>query len=285
MGVPLVRPMFLEFTSSEFIDLWEQFMVGPDLVVAPSLSKDDLINVHLPQGVWYDFNSGVKYISPSDRNILTIKPKLYQIPVFQRGGTALILYDITTGALSAKEVASKANFELKIGLDCGSSPRNMRGLVSCSAHSSSSWLLSNEDIFGDFNAFINVTTSGSSGNIVIKVQGQPSTTPTTATTTTTTTTTPLTTTTTTFASTTTANIPTAPTPGTTLTVISITGISLEASPTLTLPDGSITTTVCVATTTQPCISWQPEQEILMVKNTGIVLAECVGVDGCIISWR
>merc|ERR1712013_358227 len=271
MGVPLVRPMFLEFTSSEFIDLWEQFMVGPDLVVAPSLSKDDLINVHLPQGVWYDFNSGVKYISPSDRNILTIKPKLYQIPVFQRGGTALILYDITTGALSAKEVASKANFELKIGLDCGSSPRNMRGLVSCSAHSSSSWLLSNEDIFGDFNAFINVTTSGSSGNIVIKVQGQPSTT--------------LTTTTTTFASTTTANIPTAPTPGTTLTVISITGISLEASPTLTLPDGSITTTVCEATTTQPCISWQPEQEILMVKNTGIVLAEkCGGVEGCIISW-
>merc|ERR1719450_364519 len=34
-SIPMVRPMFLEFPSSEFIGLWEQFMVGPDLVVAP----------------------------------------------------------------------------------------------------------------------------------------------------------------------------------------------------------------------------------------------------------
>jgi len=300
-SIPMVRPMFVDFPSSEFIDLWEQFMVGPDLVVAPSLSKDDLIGVKLPQGVWYDFNSGVKYESPSDRKILTIKPKLYQIPVFQKGGTAMIVYDITTGRLSAKEASSSANFELKIGLDCTSSPRDVKGLASCSANSSSSWLLSTDDNFGDFAASVVVATKGNTGNIVIRVDGHPSTTipPSTAnptsTTTTTTTTTSITTTTTNTETTTTptnsetttttiADITPVYTPGTTLTVISITGLYLEASPVINLPGGAVTDE-CHASTTRPCISWQPEQEVLMVKNAGIALAdECGGTGGCTISW-
>ena len=136
-GTPLVRPMFLEFPSSEFFGLWEQFMVGPDLLVAPILSEDqELVSVHLPQGTWYDFNSGSKYVSPSDRNILQVKTKLYQIPAFQRGGSAIILYDSTTGMQTAKSATNTANSELNIGLDCSSSPRVQRSLSSCTASSS-----------------------------------------------------------------------------------------------------------------------------------------------------
>merc|ERR1712142_1415736 len=106
------------------------------------------------------------------------------------------------------------------------------------------------------------------------------------TTTTTTTTTTITTTTTNSETTTTtiADITPVYTPGTTLTVISITGLYLEASPVINLPGGAVIDE-CLASTTRPCISWQPEQEVLMVKNAGIALAEeCGGTEGCTISW-
>jgi len=248
-GLPLVRPMVLNFPSSEFIGLWEQFMVGSDLVVAPILAEDQqLVGIHLPQGAWYGFNSGMKYMSPSDRNILNVKPKLYQIPVLQRGGTAILLYDTTSGKQSAKEVTTDAQFELQIGLDCSSSPRDTKSLSACVAKSSLPWILSNEDTSSDYKAAIDVKTVESSGYIEIKVSGKPS------------------------------------QDEKVLSVVNIYGLSLKEAPVVTLPNEIKPAAECTAQEEGPCLSWQPEQEILMIKNAGIVLAEQCVVPGCKISW-
>jgi len=245
-GTPLVRPMFLQFPSSEFFGLWEQFMVGPDLVVAPILSEDqELVSVHLPQGTWYDFNSGRKYISPSDRNILRVKTKLYQIPAFQRGGTAMIQYDFTDGKQTARNVTDTADFELNIGLDCSSSPRKQKSLSSCTATSSIPWRLTTEDSVNDAKVTINVESHQNSGTITINTINTSS---------------PL---------------------DKKLSLIYIYGLSLPSTPTITLPTGQ-TVAQCTADTTDPCMTWEPETEIVMVKNVDILLADCTVA--CKISW-
>jgi len=246
-GTPLVRPMFLEFPSSEFFGLWEQFMVGPDLLVAPILSEDqELVSVHLPQGTWYDFNSGSKYVSPSDRNILQVKTKLYQIPAFQRGGSAIILYDSTTGMQTAKSATTTANLEVNIGLDCSSSPRVQKSLSSCTASSSVPFYLNTQDSPTAPRASVNVESLGNKGTITLSVTGD---------------TTPL---------------------NKTLSLVYISGLSLPSTPTISLPGGTVSV-ICSADTTEPCLSWQPEQQFLMIKNVGIILAaDCVGA--CHIGW-
>ena len=92
-GLPLVRPMFLHYPDSLMFGLWSQFMLGPDLVVAAVTSPDqNVVNLRLEAGTWYDFYSGIKYQSPSSSVSLSVQAKLYEIPAFQRGGSVLLLY-------------------------------------------------------------------------------------------------------------------------------------------------------------------------------------------------
>merc|ERR1719228_436676 len=140
-------------------------------MIAAILSEtQELVSVHMPQGAWYDFYSGNKYLSPSDRNILTLKTKLHQIPVFQRGGTAIIVYDSTTGMQTAEKVTQTANFRLNICLDCTSSPRDAV-LQSCTAKSSMPWLLTIADLETVPEVTVSVGTDLTSGNINITVLG------------------------------------------------------------------------------------------------------------------
>ena len=75
-------------------------------------------------------------------------------------------------------------------------------------------------------------------------------------------------------------------PDKTLSVVYISGLSLTSSPAVTLPDGVTAEAECTTDTEVACLSWQPEQELLLIKNVGIVLADaCVGVEGCNISWK
>jgi alpha-D-xyloside xylohydrolase len=58
-GVPLLRPMQLEFPSDPAVGhLDRQYMFGPDLLVAPVFSADGVVEFYLPEGVWTDYFSG-----------------------------------------------------------------------------------------------------------------------------------------------------------------------------------------------------------------------------------
>ena len=104
-GVPIVRPMFLEFPDAVSdrrpvdLDAPGQFLFGPDLLVAPPEfpeTTDDYI-VLLPKGVWYDFWTGerMQREGTSADKPITISPTLEILPVYARGGTIVPMAPLT----------------------------------------------------------------------------------------------------------------------------------------------------------------------------------------------
>lgn len=92
IGIPMMRPIFLEFPKKEqrhisFMQADTEFLFGPALLVAPQPSEllDDY-SVALPEGGWYDYWSSEKV--PSDGTV-TIQPKLDFLPVFVRAGSII----------------------------------------------------------------------------------------------------------------------------------------------------------------------------------------------------
>jgi alpha-D-xyloside xylohydrolase len=58
-GTPMMRPMVLEFPADPGVAyLDRQYMLGPDLLVAPVMSKDGEVRFYLPDGTWTDLLTG-----------------------------------------------------------------------------------------------------------------------------------------------------------------------------------------------------------------------------------
>ncbi len=116
-GLPLVRPLFLEFPDAApdlhpiDLDLTAsgEFMLGSDLLVAPPPFPDELdeYSVEFPTALWYDFWSGAKVDIPPpdppasgapDRTPLfatRVSPKLAELPVYVRAGSILPIEPLT----------------------------------------------------------------------------------------------------------------------------------------------------------------------------------------------
>jgi alpha-glucosidase len=114
-GLPLVRPLFLEFPKAAGdghpididIPAAGEFMLGPDLLIAPSPYPDeqDSYEVEFPTSGWYDFWTGERValpVSPAAANpdplavpdrdgqfSIHVAPELSQLPVFVRAGSIL----------------------------------------------------------------------------------------------------------------------------------------------------------------------------------------------------
>ena len=108
-GLPIVRPLFLEFphatTDGEPLDLATQneFLFGPDLLVAPSPYPDEIDDYPavLPAVGWYNWWTGESLktgvhanrlgndnVSNADLQI-TLHPSLDTLPVFARAGSII----------------------------------------------------------------------------------------------------------------------------------------------------------------------------------------------------
>ncbi|TCO42272.1 alpha-D-xyloside xylohydrolase [Kribbella antiqua] len=64
-GVPMMRPMILEFPedpAAAYLD--RQYMLGPDILVAPVMSVDGSVSFYLPAGTWTDLLSGSTLSGP-----------------------------------------------------------------------------------------------------------------------------------------------------------------------------------------------------------------------------
>ena len=86
-GIPLMRPMFLEFPGeASFATTEDEFMFGSGLLVAPKVIEfAQPYDVKLPAGLWYDFWTG----QPVEGQVQTVDPPLDTLPVYVRGGTIL----------------------------------------------------------------------------------------------------------------------------------------------------------------------------------------------------
>jgi alpha-glucosidase len=87
-GVPLMRPMFLEFPEAQNLTGNDtEFLFGPDLLVAPKMFETtEPYNVNLPPGIWYDYWTGTAY--PGSRSV-KVNPPLDVLPLYVRGGAIL----------------------------------------------------------------------------------------------------------------------------------------------------------------------------------------------------
>jgi len=97
-GVPIVRPLFLEFPAATAdghpldLDTPNQFLFGSDLLVAPFGFPDELdsYNVVLPPGDWFDYWTGKKVAGT-----LKIQPQLDVLPVYARAGSIIPMQPLT----------------------------------------------------------------------------------------------------------------------------------------------------------------------------------------------
>jgi len=87
-GVPMVRPMMLEFPAEASLrEVDDQYMLGGVLLAAPVLEPGARSRrVFFPPGEWHDFWSGATHRGPGD--ILCQAP-LDRLPLFVRGGAVL----------------------------------------------------------------------------------------------------------------------------------------------------------------------------------------------------
>ena len=101
-GLPILRPLFLEFPNAMLDDApvdvsaGNQFLVGPSLLVAPPLfpEQPDDYTATLPGDNWFEYWTGTpvaaKFFSETTGALaVPIHPTLETLPVFVRGGAIL----------------------------------------------------------------------------------------------------------------------------------------------------------------------------------------------------
>jgi alpha-glucosidase len=109
-GMPIVRPLFLDFPNATpdghpiDLDAGGEFLFGPDILVAPPAYPDmlDPYEVKLPPGDWYDYWTGAfaaHITGTASRDAeqplsiaphpLLITPTVESLPVYVRGGAII----------------------------------------------------------------------------------------------------------------------------------------------------------------------------------------------------
>jgi alpha-glucosidase (family GH31 glycosyl hydrolase) len=88
-GVPLVRPMpFVDRHDRKLEDLWDQYLFGPDLLVAPVWKTGQRSRtVYLPRGTWRSYWDRTR--TYRGRRTITVDVPLDSIPVFVRAGATV----------------------------------------------------------------------------------------------------------------------------------------------------------------------------------------------------
>lgn len=88
-GIPPFKPMILNYSNDKKVaNIWDQFLIGDDILACPITGEGDSKRVYLPEGVWYNFNTNEKY--PGGRHY-EVMFKIDEIPVFVREGAILPL--------------------------------------------------------------------------------------------------------------------------------------------------------------------------------------------------
>jgi len=85
-GLPVMRPVFLEFPRQPEDGNLAAFMLGPDLLIAPPRNGESLdpFDVTLPGGGWFDYWTGKPTAA-----VVHETPSLARLPVFVRPGAIL----------------------------------------------------------------------------------------------------------------------------------------------------------------------------------------------------
>ncbi len=90
-GVPMMRPMVMDFTDDiacHYLD--QQYMLGDTLLCAPIMREDGIANFYLPEGEWYDIITGEFYTGGKYH---TRKCSYMEMPVLAKPNSILAFGD------------------------------------------------------------------------------------------------------------------------------------------------------------------------------------------------
>jgi len=86
-GIPIMRSMALAFPQErQLAALRDQYLFGPDLLVAPVISEDNFRTISFPSGLWTSLWNGKTVSGPAE---LKVNVPLDEIPVYLRPGAIL----------------------------------------------------------------------------------------------------------------------------------------------------------------------------------------------------
>lgn len=128
-GLPIMRPMFMEFPDdARFVKEETQYMLGPDLLVAPVLEEGATgRKVEFPAGVWQHALHPVAFSGPAS---VEVPIGLVDAPLFVREGATLKL-QLKEGAKPGEWSAGDPVREVKFGSE-RAVIRNLRAPLSAS---------------------------------------------------------------------------------------------------------------------------------------------------------
>jgi alpha-D-xyloside xylohydrolase len=148
-GIPVMRPMMMEFENDPVCDSLEmQYMLGDSLLVAPIFSDDSQVSFYLPQGTFTDFLTGKQV---EGGRYVSEKHSYMSIPLYVKENSV-----IPTGSIDTKPDYNYCDgvtlnvFTLSVSITC--QVANMQGEIA---------MESAFEVSGDT---IKVTTSGKNGN-------------------------------------------------------------------------------------------------------------------------
>ena len=109
-GVPILRPLFLEFPHDAAdghpidLDAGGEFMFGPSILVAASPSPEEVApyELHLPSGIWYDYWTGERIdrrVSAATRDLEIRDPAAGPKPILLNPGPADLPIYVRAGSI------------------------------------------------------------------------------------------------------------------------------------------------------------------------------------------
>ena len=93
-GYTMMRPLFMDFDEGQVLDISDQYMFGPFIMVCPITLPEDGRLVYLPKGNWYDFWTG-RIIQGGTS--IRVEAPLHKIPLFVREGSMILELRIYRG--------------------------------------------------------------------------------------------------------------------------------------------------------------------------------------------
>jgi len=123
-GMPLMRPVFLEYPQSpEFYSDDRDFFFGPDFFVAPVVKETlDIHGVSLPPGEWYDFWTSEKH---TGKDQINLHPRLDEVPLYVRAGAIVPMQPLVQNTGETP----KGPLELRVYIPTSSAARDCWGTL------------------------------------------------------------------------------------------------------------------------------------------------------------
>ncbi len=116
-GVPIITPLYYKYSDFYDDNLYKnEYYFGSQLFIAPIIKKKDYITnrvIHkffLPEGVWYDFSTGKKYIG-NNKHLGFYKDEEY--PCFAKAGAIIPLTDYRED-MNINDTTPPKNLEINI---------------------------------------------------------------------------------------------------------------------------------------------------------------------------